>query len=77
MYQKTTNGDKNLTTPSGEWIKECFVDNGVTLTPNTEIGFVHDMSTSNKSWMWIAVFLLLIGLLVGFVLYNKKGDKGN
>ena len=76
MYQKTDNGDKNLTTPSGEWVKECFVDNGVTLTPNTEIGFVNDTSTSYRKWMWAGMFLLLLMvLIVAWMVYNKKSDK--
>jgi hypothetical protein len=75
MYQKTNNGDKNLTTPSGEWVKECFVDNGNTLTPEPEMGYIHD-SYSNRSWMWAGMFLLLLMvLLVAWMVYNKKSNK--
>ena len=72
MYQKTDNGDKNLTTPSGEWIKECFVDNGVNLTENSE----KVSSSPYRKWMWAGMFLLLLMvLIVAWMVYNKKSDK--
>lgn len=61
MYQKTSNGDKNLTTASTEWSKECFEDKPV-------------QNSSNKMWWLGALLLLVILAVVAWFLYNKKNQ---
>ena len=68
MYQKTSSGDRNITTPTTQWTQECFDTNAPAANHNQK---------NNRRKLWFGLLILVLIAILGVIVwrYSKPGSK--